>query len=291
MKLDTTQQVRVGIFVTLGLLFCMAVIFLLGKGFGIFEREFTFYASFKDVGGLRIDAPIYLAGIQIGQVEEIYFPKPIEERKVIVQLLVKRKFKNRIRKDSVASINTQGLLGDKAVSITLGTPQNEELKDEEFIAVREGDGIEAFAKKGSDLLDSLTKLTKDIREGKGLVHALIYDPEGEKIIGDLAKVSRSTGDIVRQIQTGKNTLHSLIYEKEYERNVSQSIANLQKSTKNLEAVTAKIEKGEGSIGGLINDPTVYYDLMTLLGKANRNKLLRTVIRATLATNEKDLNQN
>jgi phospholipid/cholesterol/gamma-HCH transport system substrate-binding protein len=69
---------------------------------------------------------------------------------------------------------------------------------------------------------------------------------------------------------------------------SNTIANFESMSKNMKEISSTIEQGEGSVGGLINDPTVYYDLMTLLGNANRNKILRTVIRATLATNEKDL---
>jgi phospholipid/cholesterol/gamma-HCH transport system substrate-binding protein len=70
-------------------------------------------------------------------------------------------------------------------------------------------------------------------------------------------------------------------------NFSAAAKNMKSSTENLNSVTAKIEKGEGTVGGLISDPTVYYDLKTLMGKANRSKLLKIVIRHVLSKNEKD----
>jgi phospholipid/cholesterol/gamma-HCH transport system substrate-binding protein len=288
MRLNTAQQVRVGVFVTLGLLFSMLVIFLLGEGLGLFQRKYELNIRSKDISGLRIDAPVFLAGIQIGKVEGIRFPASLDQREVVVNLLLHREYQDRIRQDSQASISTQGLLGDKAIAITVGTLASKKLEEGEYITVKEMVALETLAQSGVDLIDNFKKITQEIKEGKGLAHSVIYDPDGKKIVGNLSKMTQSAQEIFNRIQGGDNALHALIYEPEYERNVSQSISNLKKTTENLEAITAKVVNGEGSVGGLINDPTVYYDLMTLLGKANRNKLLRTVIRATLVTNEKDL---
>ncbi len=149
-------------------------------------------------------------------------------------------------------------------------------------------------------MDNINRLSKnidglvnDVKNKEGMVHALIYDPNGKKIIADLSRVTSSAQSVVHQIQNGNGTLHALIYDpvtKDIGKAFSQTAENLRATSAHFDSISGKIEKGEGSVGGLINDPTVYYDLMTLLGKANRNKLLRTVIRATLATNEKDLNE-
>ncbi|MFO1464545.1 MAG: MlaD family protein [bacterium] len=300
MKVKTSQQVRVGIFVFIGLILSMVVIFLLGDGVNFFERQYHLYGRFKDISGLRLDAPVFLAGIQVGKVDDIVFPKELDQREVVVKLLIQKKYQSRIREDSMVSVTTQGLLGDKAIFISMGGAEYEELKNGDSLKVKPGLSLEALSDRGQELLDNVNNLSKninglvdDIKSKEGMIHALIYDTEGKTIVKDLAKVTDGAQSIVRKIQGGDGMLHAMIYDpvrKDIGKNFSQTVENLRSATKNFDLISGKIEQGEGSVGGLINDPTVYYDLMTLLGKANRNKLLRTVIRATLATNEKDLNE-
>ena len=298
MKVKTSQQIRVGIFVFIGLILSMIVIFLLGDGWAIFQRQYTLYSSFKDISGLKLDAPVYLAGIQVGKVEDIQFPADLKDPQVMVKMKVKHEFRDRIRQNSTTRITTQGLLGDKAIFISMGSLEFPEMKDGETLNVKEGMSLEAISDRGTELLNNVTKLSKnvdglveDIRSNEGLVHALIYDTEGKEIVRDLAKLTQSAQSVVREVQNGRGSIHALIYDpvdKDIGKAFSQTAENLKAVSRDFAAISGKIEKGEGSVGGLINDPTVYYDLMTLLGKANRNKILRTVIRATLATNEKDL---
>ena len=300
MKTKISQQVRVGTFVLVGLLLSMAVIFLLGNGLNVFERQFHLYARFKDISGLRLDAPVFLAGIQVGKVEDIVFPKELSQQEVIVKLQIQKKYQDRMREDSMVSITTQGLLGDKAIFITMGSPEYAQLKDGEDLQVKQALSLEAFSERGQELIDNVNKLATnvsglvdDVKTKEGLVHALIYDPDGKKLVKDLNQVTASAQSLMRQIQGGNGMLHALIYDpvhKDIGQAFSQTADNLKAASHNFNSMSAKMERGEGSIGGLVNDPTVYYDLMTLLGKANRNKLLRTVIRATLATNEKDLTE-
>lgn len=295
MKSKASQQVRVGMFVTLGLILSMVAIFLLGDISGLFERQYTLYARFNEVSGLRMGAPIFLGGINIGKVEGIRFPKSINERKIVVTLQVRKEYKDRIREDSRASVVTQGLLGDKAVSVTVGSDDAKVIENGGEVPAKEGLSMENFSEKAGELLnnvnklaDNLNKVIEDVKGEDSLVHALLYDPEGKKVVKDLANITGSASRIMAQIQKGDGVLHSLIYDKKSSVRFSKTMENFEGVSANLKDVSKKIEQGEGSVGGLINDPTVYYDLMTLLGNANRNKLLRTVIRATLATNESDL---
>lgn len=298
MKNRSGQQVKVGIFVTIGLLLSMWVIFLLGDISGLLERQYTLYARFNDISGLRLGAPIFLAGINVGKVEAIRFPQELEERKVIVTMSVRSEYKDRIRKDSSGKIVTQGLLGDKAIFVTVGSPDEPELENGEELSVKTAFSLDTISEQGTELIENINKLAKninkviaDVKTEDSLVHALLYDPEGKKIVNDLVKMVNSATGIINEIKYGDGVLHSLIFDptkKNMGDKFSNTIANFESMSKNMKEISSTIEQGEGSVGGLINDPTVYYDLMTLLGNANRNKILRTVIRATLATNEKDL---
>lgn len=291
MNHKTSTQVRVGIFVSLGIVLSMVVIFLLGGEKSFFERHYSLYSRFDNISGLRIGASVFLAGITVGSVEDIRFPKELDERDVVVRMRIASKYQDRIRGNSESVIATQGLLGDKMIQISVGSPDLEPLNDGDLLKTKKNSvSIEDFATKGGELIANVNNLVKDIQTKEGFVHALIYDIKGATIIEDLSSVMKSAGGVIREVQHGYGVLHSLIYDKtdrNLAKNFSVAIDNMKKTSQNLSDMTTKIDKGEGSIGGLINDPTVYYDLKTLMGKANRSRLIQAVIRHTLSQNEKD----
>ncbi|MFO1519120.1 MAG: MlaD family protein [bacterium] len=276
------QQIKVGIFVSIGILLSMFAIFFVGER-NLFEQYYDLYTHFDEISGLRGGAPVFLAGVPVGKVKQITFPKSLEEKGVFVSLEISTNYADRIRQDSEATIVTQGLLGDKGISISVGTQVSEKLKDGDLLKSKKGTSIESFAEKANEVIDDASKLLKnvnglvgDIKQKDGMVHALIYDGRGKEILGNLAEVTRSAGSFVRDLKSSGVV-----------QNFTAASKNMKATSENFKLVSEKIEKGEGSIGGLITDPTVYYDLKTLMGKANRSKLIQAVIRYTLSKNEKD----
>ncbi len=297
MEKKNLQQIKVGLFVLIGLFLIMFSIFFVGEEKTFLERHYTLHAKFNDISGLRVGAPIFLAGVGVGKVEDIHFPSSLEEKDVTLELSVAHRFQDRIRQDSEAAIVTQGLLGDKVVLISVGSPAEAVLKNGATLKSRKGYGLENFAEKGGELIEQLTDLSKkmntivsDIQVKDGFLHSLIYDLKGKNIIPDIAAVSHDARDVAQQIRQGKGILHAMLYDPadpEFAKNLSKTVENFKASSQSIKESTAKIERGEGTIGGLINDPTVYYDLKTLLGKANRSKMIRSVVRYTLQQNEKE----
>ena len=155
MKREFLTEVRVGLFVLLGMAVVMTVIFMLGSEGRLFERRYTLYTKFKDISGLRVGAPVQLAGLNVGMVDEIQFSTDLEEKEIIVEMGVNRNFQNRIRADSVAAINTQGLLGDKFVFVSVGTENQPVLEADEFIQSAETTPIFALAEKAGKILDDI----------------------------------------------------------------------------------------------------------------------------------------
>src|SRR5262245_35983783 len=96
------------------------MIYALGARTRLFEPRYTIHAEFTEVGGLAEGATVRLAGVQIGRVSDVRLPDQ-PGSKVRVDLNISRRYSNRIRRDSIARIETQGLLGDKIVEITVGT--------------------------------------------------------------------------------------------------------------------------------------------------------------------------
>jgi len=302
MRREFFTEVRVGIFIVVALLLAMVVLFQVGGQHEMFQRQYLLYSSFRDISGLRIGASVQLAGLNVGAVDDIRFPKDLLQREIIVVLRINKKYQDRIREDSEALINTQGLLGDKYIHISVGSESSPVIPDRGTIASKETTSIFALAdkagaimdnigeasktigdmfktvegEKGGDLkasIQSIRKSLEQIEKGKGLLHAIIYEPKGEDIIANLSETMKTVKDISTGIEAeGKQKTVGLI-------------TNLRHVSADLREITGSIRRGEGTMGMLIRDPSLYNDLRTLLGQANRNVLLKAVVRATLRENE------
>src|SRR5437879_7526424 len=112
------------------------MIYALGARARLFEPRFTVHAEFTEVGGLVEGATVRLAGVQIGRVSAVTLPSQ-PGGKVRVDLTIAKQFGDRIRKDSVARIETQGLLGDRIVEITVGDTQAPPLAPGEVLLSRD----------------------------------------------------------------------------------------------------------------------------------------------------------
>lgn len=253
-KSDEQIQVRVGAFVAVGLVFLLLIVFLLGSEKNLFEDQYELTARFDDISGLRVGAPVQLAGINVGTVSGINFDREIERKKVKLKLKITEKYQERVREDSAASIVNQGLLGDKLVAISVGSADKRILKDGDEIAAITPISFAELLEKGRRLLNNADKsaetvasLLDEVQKGRGMIHGMIFDPRGEEVVSNLRAVSS-----------------------------------------NMEHVSGKIARGEGTLGALINDPTLFNDMKTLIGKANRNKILKGVVRWTLQTKDRKL---
>jgi phospholipid/cholesterol/gamma-HCH transport system substrate-binding protein len=301
-------QLKVGAFVIGGIVLTIVAIFMLSSRSSFFRNQYRLHCYFDDISGLTAGSQVKLAGVNVGFVESIQFESgadvvnaaeeedsddasdegdeeevrdPVIDSggntvketgvKVRVNLKIDRKYQERIRSDSVASITTQGLLGDGIIFISVGSPDEPKLKDGDRVPkIRNPVGFSQLQRKGEkliktaggllenadDLVTNLNSILREVKTGKGLAHSVIYDPEAGQI---LTKAGRT-------------------------------MDNLNETTRHFASISGKIDQGQGTVGKFVNDPGVYNDLKTLLGKANRNKLVRSVIRYTMATREESQNK-
>jgi phospholipid/cholesterol/gamma-HCH transport system substrate-binding protein len=124
-------------------------------------------------------------------------------------------------------------------------------------------------------VDALAGIVEQIQEGHGLLHSVIYDEyEG----GGVASIERSLvtlESILEQIAHGDGVLHTLIYEAPTEQDI---VLEAIEAGARLNSILAKVDRGEGTMGLLLNDPTLYEDLKRLIGGAERSRAVRTLIR-------------
>src|SRR5262249_30970523 len=127
-----SRAFRLGVFIVLTLLILSLGVFLIGSREFLFSSTYRLRADFQNVAGLNNGADVRVGGIHEGTVQRIELPgRP--DGKVSVVMKLRKTTRNIIRKDSVASIKTEGLLGNKYIQISLGSDKAEEVQDGDAI--------------------------------------------------------------------------------------------------------------------------------------------------------------
>lgn len=197
-------QIRIGLFVLVSLAALIGLVYLLSAQARYFEARYELLAEFHEVGGLVPGATVRLAGVQIGRVTRVSLPETVGA-KVRVTLSIARRFADRIRQNSIARIETQGLLGDKIVEISLGGLEAPPLKPGESIASRDPVEVSRLAGEGVEILKNVAALSGSLR-------TTVETLNETRALEDLAALLRSGRRLAEQVERGPGWLHVLIYE-------------------------------------------------------------------------------
>jgi phospholipid/cholesterol/gamma-HCH transport system substrate-binding protein len=272
---------------------------------GIFRARYGLVAYFGNVQGLVGGAAVRLAGTQVGQVHNVELATRVGgEPAVRVELQIDETVRQRIREDSIAQITTVGLLGDQIVEISIGTTDSSVLAAGDEIATQDPfdlnlmvskggralDQIEALSgrvnatlaefqetggtEKLTDSLDSLGDMVREVREGDGVLHTLIYEPYEGTAVSSLESSLDNLAAIMEEVRAGDGIMHSLIYDAPTEQDV---VLQFLAAGARLNSILEKMDRGEGTLGLLLNDPTLYEELKQLVGGANRSTVVRSLI--------------
>src|SRR5262245_44232986 len=221
----TLLQLRVGAFILAGLAVLVGLIYFLGRQSGIFERQYRLIAGFTQVGGLIEGATVRLAGVPVGRVTAIRLPESID-RKVQVELTLVRRVQGRVREDSVARIETLGLLGDKIVEVTLGGPDARVLAEGAQIRTEEPLDTNRLMKQGTELLRNLVDLSSELKTTVAKVTETTAGP-------DLVETVRSVRTLTAEIEKGQGLLHRLIYDPRLGQAVADAAGALRQVTETV----------------------------------------------------------
>ena len=259
-------QLRVGVLVLVSLVaFAVAVISISGR-VGLFSKRYELRTYMPSVAGLNVGAPVKVGGISIGNVKSLDLsPYPEPERAVQLTLSISAEFQGEIRSDSVASLERQGLLGERSVDISRGGPQGVILRDGEELTGDEGSDVKQIMRNTNNVLSNLrdlsatiSGLTQQIEKGQGSLGKLLKDPE---FYNHLKRMANSAETAIARLEKGEGTIGRLIADEAlYEKMVS--------NVDRLDRILAKVEDGDGTLAKLINDPSVYDNLEKLTFQTN-----------------------
>lgn len=260
---DRKNYLISGIFISVLSLIVMVTIFMLNKENPFFSNKIYIKTDVKSAQNLKDGAGVQLRGIKVGSVSEINF-KNLDTLEITLGVL--EKYRDWIKKDSVITFKTQGVLGDKFLEISGGTEASPRVSEGDTLVTNEGSQIEHIINKSEDLMIAAGSImTKFDR-----ILSNVEEKRFERILTNLENLTANTNRVM-------STLN--------DKNLGQSITNLRTSTESLGRVTKRIEEGPGTMHALIYDQGLHEDLRSLVGGANRSKVLKFFIRESIKKND------
>jgi len=253
MKKTISNKIRLGIFISAGIAVFITAIYFIGEKQQLFRSTFRLSGVFKDVAGLQAGNNVRLSGINIGTIENISI---ISDTSVRVEIIIDESTRKFIKKDAVASIGSEGLMGNKTLIISPGTGGKEGIENNDIIATSppiDMDDILLSLKTTIDNTSSITSdlstITNNIQSGKGTIGRLIMDKSWrENFDSTFANLKEgSTG--FKIFMDKANDLDEILTS------LKTTVDNTSRITMDLSKISSSIESGKGTVGRLLMDPS------------------------------------
>lgn len=277
MDKETTRSIRLGTFVLAGTIFLVAALYFIGNKRNLFGNTFSIHADFYDVNGLMPGNNVRFSGIDVGTVKSVEI---VHDRVVTVTIIIEEKYRNYIHKNDVATIGTDGLMGNKLININSVDDHSARITNGDTLATLEAIETEEMTRTLSQtndnmkvITDNLKTITQKINNSNSLWSLLADTAVAENVRQAIVSIrltsDRSaiiTGDlsqITREIRSGNGPVGMLISDTSISGQIRQSIVNFKMVsdqvgviTGDLGLLTAQTKNGQGTIGTLVMDTTL-----------------------------------
>ena len=292
---STSQKIKVGVFVVVGTVLLILALYFIGSRQQMFSKTIQLYGVFENAGGLQLGNNVRYSGVNVGTVSNI---EMVEEGKINVEMSIEAKTARFIKKDAIASISSDGLVGSMVVNILPG--ENESAQQ-----VISGDQIQVHAKVSTDqMLETLNKtnenialltvdlltITNKIVEGKGALGALVSDSL-------MARDIKQSAEELRKMTSGATAaiakINMIISKINYDESVAALILSDTMSRNQIQKVFVNLENSSDHISEVTKDIEDYVkNIKSAKGTLNyitQDEVLVKTIDSTM-TNIKDASE-
>lgn len=276
------ENLRLGIFVVVGTILLLFAAYLVGNRQNMFGKTFGISAAFKNATGLQNGNNVRFSGINVGTVNGI---KMVNDTTILVHMIIQNDMRNYIKKDAIASIGSNGLVGSMLINIIPGEGTSalispgDELQSLSKIGTQEMMGTLNVTNENAALLTAdLLKVSQALTQGKGTLGRLLNDStlanDLQQTIANLKYTSSHANTtmvelnkIVKQINFEESGAGVLLRDTVSGRRMKSIIENLETSsiaieemTQDLTTIIGGIKEGDGAINYLSKDTTLVHQL-------------------------------
>lgn len=259
-----TPEFKVGFLVVVVSALIGVMAMKLAEGPGMFTGVRRYYFRAESAGGLIPNSAVKMAGIKIGVIDKIL----LEDGRARIVIVLDSDA--RITESATVVLKSDGILGDKHVEILPGRPEDP--------ALPSGSQLQLGAGKGGmdDVMVEVTKVAKSIGELTEVLNRAAKDADNSTSIGRImGHIEDLTADLSEITSENKGKIAEILDRlRNLSRNVDtyineDTLARVDRSLKNIEEITAKVNKGEGTLGRLINDEQTVEELNSAITSVNK----------------------
>ncbi|MES2131182.1 MAG: MlaD family protein [Bacteroidota bacterium] len=279
--MQDSKNTKLGLFVAIGTLLLIAALYFVGTKQNLFGSTFKIAARFHNVNGLMKGNNVRFAGIDVGTIESIDI---ISDSVVNVVMLVEKKIRPYIKKNAIASVGTDGLMGNKLININSNPLPSSSVVENDVLATINPVGQDEMLRTLNATNENVRVISSNLRmitdkiNSKNNLWSLLMDTVvagnlktsvvNIKLMSNQAlSVTGNLKGITDNIKNGKGSIGALITDTSFASGIHQTIINLQKVsdtaaiiTGDISYIVKRLKQGKGSLGILLSDTTLIYHL-------------------------------
>lgn len=291
---EVSRNIRLGMFVIAGTILLIASLYLIGNKQNLFGSTFRISAKFYNVSGLMAGNNVRFSGIDVGTVEKVEI---INDSSVNVVMVIEKDIQPFIKKNAIASVGTDGLMGNKLVNINSVKNDSESVSEGDILQTLRPIEQDEMVRTLNETNENMKAITSNLRtitdriNSKNTLWSLLMDT----VVADNVKASvvnikiasNSTAlltgnlkNISDDIKNGKGSLGALITDTTLSGKIKQIIVKLEKVsdtaayiTGDFSKISKRLEQGQGSAGVLLKDTTFVHNLNTSINNFNKGTLI------------------
>ncbi|RMF61144.1 MAG: MCE family protein [Bacteroidetes bacterium] len=243
-----SRQARVGILVLAGVALFILALFALANRTFLFSDTFYVKSQFTRVAGLVPGAAVQYQGVNVGRVESVQLPEA-PGKKIVVTMAISEKARHLVRHNTQAQIKSDGLVGNQIVVLVPSAEIGEPVGEEDFIP-----GVDPFdlfeitdkalasVQRFESAAVAFEQIMRDVQEGQGTLGKFIYDPA---LYDGFVATTDETRRVLNNLANNAEALVGLAGE----------------ATRGVQDILDKVDRGEGTLARMLNDPAVYNSLL------------------------------
>lgn len=263
----TWDQLKVGGLIIVAIVILAIAILRLGQSGNLFGKRYRLVAIVGSVSGLRIGGPVTVAGQLAGSIDDIRF-LPVDAdttRNLKIVLLVNESLRAQVRRDSRAKIKTQGLLGDKVLDISVGTPKFAPLKEGDTVLIAPAVDYEAVVQQASGAVGEAVAVTRELRRiadninrgqgtlGQLLTNRTLYDQLNSTLV--------RTSGLMARLENPRGTIGRLLDDPSLYVSLNRAVAS-------ADSIISGMNRSNGTLARLLRDDTLYVHLVNVVTRAD-----------------------
>ncbi|HLP18896.1 MAG TPA: MlaD family protein, partial [Chitinophagales bacterium] len=290
---EVINNIRLGLFVIIGTGLLIVALYFIGSNTNLFSKTFKVYAKFENVNGLKKGNNVRYAGIDVGTIKKIEI---VNDTTIRVEMSIESDLKKVIRINSMASIGTDGLMGNKLINISSGSADSALINDGALLAsvpiLNTDEMLRTLDKTNKNILvisANLRSITQNITDSRGTLYTVLMDTSisaqlrhtlhnVDVVSTNILQMSADLNSVVSDAKNGNGLIATLVSDTVMSADLIKAVKEIKSageqvnsSAGTLKVILEKAKNGNGTVATLINDT------------ASANSLKRSLVNVEIST--------